>query len=215
MSNGRHFRRIGIALLVLVLSLGILCLLSGFPSISAEMAFRRKEKQNMIGPAEILAALDFSHSGYDHILIGESAYGYTFFEYSDFDLDDGTLTYVPKNGRTTLYCTKDMYGSADFSASWLPIFAFTEQNAAVIAKLTLRTTQNGESVDYFLESTKQQEGYFMFQWKTIDLRSYDYWLVQQMIAGQYREYVLDGTAQATLELYDKNGNLLETFHFAK
>ena len=213
MSKRRHFRRIGIALLVLILSVSFLCLFSTSPSISPEMAFRRKEKENMIGPAEIIATLDFSYSGYDHILIGKSAYGYTFYEYRDAKLDDGKLTYVPKQKDATLYCNYNRYGSEQ-SGEWLPIFAFVDTPKAHSARLVLTTTnKDGETANHSLASMRNQQGYFLFQLHLIDLQAEEYWLVQQLIAGNYREYALKGTAEATLELYDKNGNLLETYHF--
>lgn len=216
MRKRKHLRRIGISLFVLLLSVTILCLLNASPSSTAEMAFRRKEKQNLIGPAEIIATLDFPHGSYDHILIGESDFGYTFFECHDNGRwDQGDMTYVPRKEGATLYCTYHMYGSAEYSADWLPIFAFADHHAAVRAKLTLTTTQNGETVNYPLEAQRSHDGFFLFSLKTMELRAQDFWLIQQTIANQYREYVLDGTAQATLELYDANGELLETYQFTK
>lgn len=216
MSKRRHFRRIGIALLVLILSVAFLCLVSTSPSISPETAFRRKEKENLIGPAEIFAKVDFRNGTYDHILIGKSVYGYTFFECRDASLDKGRMTYVPKQKGATLYCTYYRYGSEHYSQDWLPIFAFVDTPVAHTARLVLTTTnKDGETINHPLASQRNQQGYFLFHWHTLDLQQEEFWLVQQLIAGQHDEYVLDGTVQATLELYDRNDTLLETYHFQK
>ena len=136
-----------------------------------------------------------------------------FYKYRDAKLDDGKLTYVPKQKDATLYCTYNRYGSEQ-SGEWLPIFAFVDTPKAHSARLVLTTTnKDGETANHSLASMRNQQGYFLFQLHLIDLQAEEYWLVQQLIAGNYREYALKGTAEATLELYDKNGNLLETYHF--
>lgn len=216
MNKRKHIKKIIIAALILVFSVASLHLLLTDNSLTPEMAFRRMEKKNMIGPAEIFAVVDFPHGAYDHILIGKSDYGYTFFEYRDEALDSGVLTYVPKKEGATLYCTNYMYGSEKYSSDWTPIFAFTDQKKAVSAKLVLEVTQDGETVTYPLEAEKSPEGYFMFHWETLFLPGEEYWSIQQLIAGQHDGYVLDDcTAQATLELYSSNDTLLETYLFTK
>lgn len=215
MGKHRKLCKIIVYLLIFALSAAVIYALVDIPSFTAEMAFRRKEKCNMVGPAEIVATLDFSHSSYDHIMIGKSEFGYTFYEYRDASLDNGKMTYIPKQEGATLYCTYHMYGSSAYSADWLPIFAFVDHSAAVSARLTLTTIQNGETAHYPLEAKKSPEGYFLFSWKTQELRAQDFWLVQQLIANQYREYVLEGTAQATLALYNAKGELIGTYEFTK
>lgn len=216
MNKRKYLRRIGISLLVLVLSITFLWLSANGPSSSAEMAFRRKEKQNLIGPAEIFAEINFYYGTYDCMMIGRSEYGYTFYEYRDAALDDGKLTYVPKKEGATLYCTYNRYGSERYGQDWLPIFALVDTPKAHTARLILTTTDEvGETVHYPLAAQRNAAGYFLFSWHTGNLRHEDYWLVQQLIARQHTAYILDGSAQATLELYDANGNLLETYHFTK
>ena len=216
MGNRRKLRKIVMWLLVLLLSAAILYVLEGCPSFTAEMAFRRKEKQNMIGPAEFISTIDFPHGRYDHMMIGKSEYGYTFFEWDDgTGWDNGILSYILKQEGATLYCTYWPYGSSQYSSDWLPIFAFADVPAAVSARLTLKTTQEGETVTYPLSATKSKDGYYLFSWKILTLRANDYRLVQQLITGKYSDYVLEGTAQAVLELYNAKGELVGTYHFDK
>lgn len=203
-------------LLVLILALVLLAPALDFPSLTAEIAFRRVERSNLIGPAEIIATVDFPHGPYNHIFIGESDYGYTFYEWMDSSgWDEGNLSYVEKKEGVTLFCTYSMYGSEEWSADWLPIFAFTDNSAATSARLTLTTIQDGEAVSYPLLAQRSEEGYFLFHWEVLDLRGCDFWLVQQHITGAYSNYILDGSATATIELFDRNGNLLETHQYSR
>lgn len=216
MTDRKHLGKLLLALLVLCASVLLLLMLSENNSLTAEMAFRRKEKRNLIGPAEILETLNFENNRYDHLMIGRSEYGYTFYEWTDNGgWDNGTLTYQPKTEGATLYCTKYHYLDSENDRLWLPIFAFTDNSAAIGATLTLTTTQEGKTVSYPLTARKSKAGYFLFSWDNTGVRALDFWMVQQMITGQYRQYVLEGTVQATLELYDAHGTLLESFRFSK
>ncbi len=214
MGNHRKIQKTGIWVLVFLLSLGVIFALTGSPILTAEMVFRMKEKQNLIGPAHIMGVIDFTDDRYDHLLIGQSEYGYTFFEWNDRNPDDGVLSYQPKQEGATLYCTKCSYNAMDYRKSYLPIFAFSN-HYATRAKLTLTTNMDGEAIQYVLEAERSEAGYFLFRLKTDNLRSADFWQIQQLITGEYRNYILDGSAQATLELYDMDGKLLDTFLFTK
>ena len=217
MTNRKRLCKILVYLLVLAVSIVTLYWFGGGKSLTAEMAFHRQEKLNMIGPSNILATIDFPHGRYDHMMIGISEYGYTFYEWYDTGgWDKGEMTYIPKQEGATLFCTYYRYGSAAYSQDWLPIFAFADAPLAVSAKLTLNTTnKEGETVNYPLEAQRSENGYFLFAWNAMNLCAEDFWLVQQLITGQNREYKLSGTAEATLELYNRNGELLETYHFTK
>lgn len=215
MGNRRKIRKIGIWLLIFLLSNAVLYVLSEDSSPTAKIAFRRKEKQNLVGPAEIVEVLDFEDNRYDHLLIGRSAYGYTFFEWNDRNPDYGVLTYQPKAKGATLFCTEYSYQDIYYGQGWLPIFAFVDSPAAYTAKLTLAiTTKHGESA-YLLETQRNQQGYFLFRWDTPNLMAQEFWVVQQLIAGNYMGYVKAGTATVTLEVYDRDGALLQTYHFTK
>ena len=215
MGNRRKIRKIGIWLLIFLLSICVICAVSQSSSLTAEIAFRRKEKQNLIGPAEFVEILDFEDNRYDHLLIGKSDYGYTFFEWNDRDPDDGVLSYQPKAKGATLFCTEYNYQDTYYGQGWLPIFAFVDPPAAYTARLTLAiTTKHGEST-YLLEAQRSQQGYFLFRWDTPNLKAQEFWVVQQLIAGNYMGYVEAGTATATLEVYDRDGVLIQTYLFSK
>lgn len=200
---------------VLILAVVLFLCTGENPSPNAEIALRKLEKKNLIGPAQIIDCMDFPHGAYEHILIGRSEYGYTIFEYNENNWDKGNLTYIARREGATLYCTYNQYGSEKWSRDWLPIFAMVEDKAAATAKLTLTTIHSGKTVHYPLEAIRSGDGYFLFSWETLEVRAFDFWLVQQLIANQYTGYVIDGTAQATLEVFDAKGTLLDTYIFTK
>lgn len=214
MERRKRLRKTLVYFLVLAVSVIAIYYLSGGKSLNAEMAFRRQEKQNMVGPAQIMDVLDYEEDRYDHLLIGQSQYGYTFFEWNDQNPDDGVLNYQPKQEGATLYCTKYSYNAMDYQQAYLPIFAFSDHYAAR-AKLTLTTNMDGEAIQYVLEAQRSEAGYFLFRWKTDVPRGADFWQIQQLITGEYNNYVLDSSAQAMLELFDSKGELTETYHFTK
>ena len=200
---------------ILVLAVWLFLFASNYPSPTAEVAFRKAEKENLIGPAEVIEILDFEDSGYDHLLIAHSPYGYTFFEWTDPNWDDGRLSYQKKNDRVTLFCTYYPSERLYTGRGWLPIFAFAQHGAAVRARLTIETIKQESTATYTLEAEKSNAGYFLFKQNVSELQSEDFWYIQQLITGAYSEYVLDGTAKATVELYDHTGNLIETKVFTK
>ena len=215
MGNRRKIRKIVIWLLIFLLSNAVLYVLSNDPSPNAKFAFRRKERTNLIGPAEIVEILDFVDNRYDHLLIGQSDHGYTFFEWNERNPDDGVLSYQPKAKGATLFCTEYSYQDMYYGQGWLPIFAFVDSPAAYTANLTLAiTTKHGENT-YLLESQRSQQGYFLFSLDTPNLKAQEFWMIEQLIAGNYLRYVLDGTATATLDIYDRDGKLLQTYLFTK
>lgn len=214
MGNRRKIRKIVIWLLIFLLSNAVLYVLSDAPSPNAKIAFRRQEKQNLIGSAEIVEILDFEDNRFDHLLIAQSDFGYTFYEWNDHNWDDGVLTYQKKAKGATLYCTEYNYQDMYYGEGWLPIFAFTD-HAAASAKLTLVTTHGDKTATYPMEATRSDAGYFLFFWERNGVRDLDFWLVQQLITGAYNNYVLDGTARATLELYNSKEELLEIYQFTK
>ena len=201
-------------LAILVIACFSIALLNDAASPTAEIAFRKQEKKNLIGPAQIIEILDFENSRYEHLLIGQSEYGYTFFEWSDPNWDKGTLSYQEKTDRVTLFCTQYGYNSMDWEKEWLPIFAFAEHGGAVSARLTLETSQkSGDAVHHF-SAERTDGGYFLFAFKMSEMADEEFWLVQQLITGNYSEYELGSSIKATVSLYDRSGNLIETVVFS-
>ncbi len=186
-----------------------------FTSPTAEIAFRKMEKQHLIGPAQIVEVLDFENSCYDHLLIGKSQYGYTFFEWNDRNPDGGRITYQKKAGPITLFCTHDSYEFMYREKEWLPIFAFAENTKAVRAELTVESNWKTDNSSHQLSAQLTDRGYFLFRLPMSAFGGEDFWLLQQVITGAYAEYELSGSISVTVTLYDKAGNLLETMTLTK
>ena len=199
-------------LLLFSVSFVTLYWVGGGKSLSATMAFRRHEMQNMIGPAQIMDTVEFPLGIYNHIMIGKSDHGYTFLQWNDHNgWDQGIMTYAPKNSEVTLYCTEQLYSSSDYCMDVLPIFAFTDYPSAVRATLTITVQLAGESSVFLypLEATITEEGYFLFRLEKSQ-RAMDIFLIQEAL-GQLIGYRIDGNITMDIALFDRNGELLTTY----
>lgn len=207
--------QIAVNLLIILLSLGLILVTYDLPSPTAEIALHRMEAAQLLGPTEIIATEHFQDSGYDHMMIGKSDYGYTTFEWSDSaGWDNGSLSYYPKEEDITLFCTYYTYGGLVPNGTWLPIFAFTDHSAAVRAQMRISIENSTDSETYLLDAQRSDGGYFLFALDTNELKAEFFWLLQQAICRNYNNHVLSGTVDITVELFSTNGSLLDTVQYS-
>ncbi len=64
------------------LVLGVLYILVGSPAFSAEQAFRRAERQSLVGPSEILAELPVKEDYFDSLIVADDSEGELIYEKS-------------------------------------------------------------------------------------------------------------------------------------
>ena len=139
----------------------------GCPAFTAEQLYRRLEKSNMVGPAEILTICDIENASYEHLLVADDGEGVVLFGYSNTLGDHHNLVYRKKTGDLTVLAAPDFrfFGAEEYVLD-LPVFLFDEYPAAARAELemTLSTTLNDVYFEknYFLESQREGEGYFRF-----------------------------------------------------
>lgn len=194
--------------LILLLTAAFLFFCYNRPSLTPEMAFRRAEKQRLIGSAEIIASLDFQYGNYDHMMIGESEHGYTTFEYCGWD--DGKLRYFPKSEGATLFCPEYSYYDEN-NEPYVLIFLFPEKSAAPLAELTITISCDGVTEAYHTEGQRQDGGFYILPLPYRELKNQHYWLLQQALTGAYSEYVLTGTVEITVEYFDRTDQLTDTY----
>ena len=204
-------------LLVLLFSTTLLVCIKDFPSLTPEMAMRRAEKRSLIGPCQIIGN-DYIKTAYDFdymALVGESQYGYTLFEYMQANAyyDQGFLSYHEKQDGFTLFCSGSTvhYSSYDTVHPFWVFPPITTARSAVLT-LTCSYNLNNKSYErtYTLEAQRNENGYFLFIWdygNEEDRIALDY-LFNRINGKQYVSHFQFGTA--TLELYDSNGQLLDT-----
>ena len=133
------------------------------PAFTPAHSFRRLEKANLLGPAEILGTIPVNSGRYDHLMIAEDDTGITLYGYSapDFHYQFGQFVYREKTQPVTVLAAPS-YGFAlyDRYVIQLPVLVFQDNPRAVRAELTLefgetldsRMTNNGRTWDYYRET---------------------------------------------------------------
>ncbi len=199
-------RKTLICLVILLLSGTVLLYAAmGYPALTPEMAFRRWEKQQLVGPAEILDTLTMEQLRYDRITIGKSDWGYSLYHWNDGkDLNSGLFTYHPKDGSLTIV-DAPLFDLLPYVDNWqYPIFAFTDQANATRAVLTLQLSKGGSTEHYELEAERQFDCCFLFTLEE-GVISKESFQILYAAAGQR-----DCTAEICVTLYDRNGTPLES-----
>ena len=212
MKNWSRKKKLLLCIPILLISLFFIASISEWPSPTLEIAIRRKEKQQLIGPSEIIEKLDFAGSSWDHLILSRTEHGYTTYEYQDgLGWDNGYLRYFEETPVATMFTTDYRYKQAR-GLPIIPIFLFPENQTAHSARMFL-TIQGAESSASFNQLSYREPGSgFMFSLPAgSELESECYWLLQQAISGAWQEYVLTGTVEIQVNLYDRQGNLVDTY----
>ena len=217
MKNRSRKKKLALWLLVLLVAMALLICSMDFPAPTPTIALRRAEKRALVGPCQIIGN-DYIKTAYDFdylALIGQSQYGYTLFEYMQASAyyDQGILSYYEKQDGFSLFGSS---GEVRYAASDTvhPLWVFPPVSAANRAVLTLTCSYNleGKAYEhtYTLEAQRSEGGYFLFLWdysNEEDRLALDY-LFDRINGKQYTSHFQFATA--TLELYDGNGQLLDT-----
>lgn len=159
--------RVLINLLAIALVGMVLYVFTGSPSFTALQRYRRAEKANLVGPAQILTICDLENAGYDHLLVADDGAGVILYGYSSLPGSQENFVYREKNGDLTVLAAPDFrfFGAEEYVLD-LPVFLFDDHPAAIRAELelTLSTTLNDVyfEKDYLLESQREGDGYFRF-----------------------------------------------------
>lgn len=178
------------------------------PSATPQIAFRRMERSEMIGPSKIIATLDVPYGWYEGTVLGKSSYGYTVFSWRN-QYDRGSMTYLEREADVTLLYP-EVSGSSWYAVpNWqLPIFAFTELPAADHAELILYlTNQEGESSEYRLTARFQEGGYAVFylNGEVIDSNT-----MGELLTVASPNYIVPGRFVGKATVYDCRGKILAT-----
>ena len=208
MSRRKRIFRIILHISLILVWLLVVYLGMGAPSFTAEMAMRRHEAAQWVGPSKIIAR---GETGEKLLLIGETDYGYCVYEYrSGFGkMDSGYLTYITKDDPRICFMHHALvYGGMDVFS----VYSISEVPGAVNARLTLESQVTDET-EYTLTQTAQaelQDGvYFRFEidMGEVDMRVSQAWNLWLMGESWHSKYV-QGTMR--LEYFDREGNLIAT-----
>ena len=192
---------------LLLISLFFITSITNWPSPTLEIAIARKEKQQLVGPSEIIGQLEYD---YGQIYLGKTDYGFTTFEYTeDLGWDHGELRYFPKDDTATVFCTDFLLWYDN--EHWLPVMVFPQNSKSASASMSLSVIGSESQQDYQLEATIQDGGYYLFSLPLEDHSGELFWLIQHAITGSWQEYVVTGTVEIQIDFYDHSGNLVDTY----
>ena len=173
--------RVFINIIAIILLISAAYILLGCPALTPTQAFRRVEKSNLTGPAEIIEIIDLPNGLDDHVLVADDGDGVVLFHYSDvvYRWENYFLYREKSDGITVLPASTHTHFGSDLYVMDLPIVVFHEYPGAIWAELELtidegmgiperRWVEDGEKhIEYFektyrLEATSDIDGYFRF-----------------------------------------------------
>lgn len=207
MKNWSRKKKLLFCIPILLISLFIIASIMNWPSPTLEIAIRRKEKQQLVGPSELIGSLKYD---YGVIHIGKTAKGWITYEYiDDLGWDSGELRYFAEEDNVPMFCPDFLLWTQ--GRQWLPIFVLPAKATAVDAEMTISVTGLETDGVYTLTGEKMEGGYFQFSLPAEELDAEHFWLLQQSITNSYQEYVLTGTVEIQIDFYDRSGNLVDTY----
>ena len=177
--------RICINTLSILLLIATAYILLGCPALTPTQAFRRVEKSNLTGPAEIIETIDLPNGLDDHVLVADDGNGVVLFMYSDFEFrwENYFLYHEKSQGITVLPVPNHTHFGSDLYELDMPILVFHDHPGAVRAELELvideglgipeTKWEEGSEVhtEYFkktyrMEAVSYIDGYFRFNLHT-------------------------------------------------
>lgn len=207
MKNWSRKRKLILCVVILLISLIFITSISEWPSPTLKIAIARKEKQQLVGPSEIIGHIEYD---YGHVYLGKTNHGFITYEYTDsLGWDHAELRYFPEEDTATVFCTDFLLWYDN--ERWLPIIVLPQNSKTASAKMTLCVNGSESQESYQLEASRQDGGYCLFSLPLEDNSGEVFWLLQQAISGSWQEYVVAGTVEIQIDFYDRSGTLVDTY----
>lgn len=153
-------------ILCILLCLMLIYAFAGGPVFSIRQAFRRAEKANFVGPSKILAVEQMENMDYDRLILADDGEGVILYAYDGIGSENTDFIYLEKTGDMIVAAAPGddlLWYQTQVS---LPVFLFVDNSRAVRAEMdiTLHGEYMGETFEktYFLESQRENPGYFRF-----------------------------------------------------
>lgn len=180
----------------------------GAPAITPRQAFRRAERAQLVGPAEILEELHVGGYPYNRLILADDGDGVILFTYNRWNRAATELLYAEKTGDMTLAAAPDQTFYPKENHAAVALILYHEGSRAVRAELDLTLTADyeGETHEktYSLQSLMSLDRCFLF---SIEAHS-------QSALGAEGQLLLQlqngsrNTIPATVRLYDADDNLI-------
>lgn len=188
----------------------------GAPALTPRQAFRRAEKAELVGPAEILEELHMGGYPYNRLILADDGDGVILFTYNRWSQAATDLLYVEKTGDLTIAAAPDQTFYPKENHASAAIILFHEGTRAVRAELdiTLTAEYAGESHEktYALESLMTLDRCFLFSvgaHSQSALGAEGQLLLQlQAVGSNSMADTRDEAIPAVVRLYDKYNNLI-------
>lgn len=204
-------------ILIIVLLITSIYVFVSAPAFTSQILYRRYEKANLIGPAEILGIHQRDFSVYDRILLAETEEGVVIFAESLETKESPQLIYRQKTGGLTVLAAPDPAPMDPYaSEKKMTLFAFDSCPEAVSARMefTLSAEYGGVPFEktYTLESQRQIPGVFCFKLHALSrfyLGTEAYALqLLTMVSGYCGSNYFGLEFPVTVSFYDADGNLI-------
>ena len=196
------------------LCLVLIYIFLGSPAFTVEMAYRRAEKANLVGPGSILATLEPQGQAYSHLVLAQGDTGVMLYAWDRWNRDQREFVYIETDGPLTLAAAPGQELLWLQTHATLPLYLFDDYPEAVRAELDL--TLSGEyegdwyTKTYPLTARREGEGYFAFLLQTDSAQGFEgYYLTQlRNVTGNSTAATAQTVIHATVRLYDANETLL-------
>jgi len=196
---------------IMLVALLLFYLFMGAPTFSDEALFRRKERQNMVGPSNILAIIEMQDIAFSRLLIAESNYGYILMPiFSRRQTTEGLYYNEKSDGIDIMVMPNEVFR---WSTNRRPpsIIAFDNTLNAVRAELDLLIHYEEDislfERDYTLLSERVHNGFFIFNLPPAlgEFTDRAYRFFERL--ADHTNYN-DFSFPATIRLYDAAGSLI-------
>ena len=205
--------------LALVIVVFMVYITLGCPPLSSEMAFRRAERANLVGPSRILAK--FHHSEYDHrnIIIAETKDSYMLFLDTSHSLNYDRFYNPTKQGESvySFFCTYPKTGQMSVHhvpVSYRPtdLILFDLEPNALRAELEFKLEYGYDgkvhTMPITVEARREYPSFFIFSLNT-DNATEQWYRAMSDLQSLFSEYGSNKPA-VTVRLYDANDHLIRT-----
>lgn len=209
-----------IHLVTTLLCLMLLYWAAGSPAFTVEMEYRQLERSYMVGPCTILGTETVPGNDQQKVMIGKDDTHLMVCPYTVGNkLKHYSPTFREKHGSLTLLAAWDIGTLHSTDNNFvLPVILFDEYPEAVRAEVAFTMyapedqSSNGYKKDFFLESTRTNDGYFFF---TIEHKAYTNQLYTQVLraigyisSGFNYDESLAAITPISVRLYDVNDQLI-------
>lgn len=215
-------------ILIAVLML-LLYIFLGCPAFTPTQQFRREEKANGVGAAEILDSIcleEYSYLyPYDQMIIAKSEYGATVFCYDSSNLRRNELTYRSFAKEETVFAVPSTtgYNFSSRKEASIPILVFDDVIAAQRAEMRIFVNVTGDAgnfqKEYLLNAKRQTDGYFLFTLSAMSdiqlgLEGEVLHQLVEMGADDSNRVNADVSFPVEISYYDSNNKLITVKNYA-